>query len=1001
MGGHEMTTQLLQLVYAIVTRGGGGAENVAVARRLRPGCGWSIACICLLGLVVAGEARAQGTLQNPEDLKDITDVVLGDKVPLVGQLRAPVSNPPETGDNVDHWFRFEVSGNVFPLGLAVHRDEGSPDTDVCIYRNPVPSRLIRHCANDPRDGAVAWLNTSENSESPGGVLTIRLPGTYYLRIVDGCCSSNYPIAYRWSYGISRPGARISPTQLELEEEGSAGRYEIQVTGEPSGTVTVTPTSSDPNRVIVSGALQFNRNNWRTPQFVDVRALADADAQGEQVRISHTVTGYGDISADPVTINVRDDDTPGVQFSATAIDVVEGDSNTYTVALLSAPSGQATITLDGGGLLRVEPAALSFDSSNWPRPQTVTVTALDDDDAADAEGAIRHAVTGYGAVTDGGEVTVKIRDNDTPGVMVSATNIGVPEDGSGSYDVRLVTEPSGEVTVTPRSDNPDVTVSPAVLTFKPDNWSMAQTVSVAAARDDDSSDETATIRHAVAGYGDVKADAVTVRVSDTWRAGPEPDKKKAIEEALQTVAGAALSSVTSNVGARFSSARGGAAPGLAEAPAPVPGAPTALRTQRRADPTAGPPPIGAHPDTAPETYRGLSLGEAAYSGAFEVALGAADGEGGGPAQWTLWGNGDIIVFEKDSRASGFDGDLKAGYLGVDTWLDERWLAGVAAARTVVDADYSVGAGRGGTLDITLTGLYPYVRYAAGDGGEVWGILGGGRGDLENAYRFGGARANADLTMYMAAAGTRQALDAVGDIDLAVFTDAGFGRLKSKGGAQAALLAIGNLSVDAWRARVGAEASQRMALDGGATLTPFVEAAGRYDGGGDGEAGIEISGGAIWTDPASRIGISARGRVLALHSESDYREYGASVTVSVSPDTGGEGLSLALTPRIGADPRGADALWRDDPFALSRASTDEDALSVKAAAGYGFAAGALSAVLTPFGEFDLRGGGTRQTRAGLRYALTRSGAASFELAAARREYEGRETDHRLTLTGRVAF
>lgn len=374
---------------------------------------------------------------------------------------------------------------------------------------------------------------------------------------------------------------------------------------------------------------------------------------------------------------------------------------------------------------------------------------------------------------------------------------------------------------------------------------------------------------------------------------------------------------------------------------------------------------------------------------------------GPRRHPRFQSGDILVFEKDSRVSGFDGDMKAGYLGVDTRLDERWLAGLAASRTKVDVDFALDERRGGALDITLTGLHPYARYASGDGGEVWGILGGGRGELENTYRIGGARESADLTMYMAAAGTRQALDAGGEIDIAFFTDAGFGRLKSDGGGEAALQAIDDISVDAWRARLGAEASQTMALDGGTTLTPFVEAAGRYDGGGDGEAGIEISGGAVWADPASRIGVSARGRILALYSESDYREYGASVTARVSPDMRGEGLSLALTPRFGVDPHGADALWRDDPFALSRRSGDERALSVKAAVGYGFAAGALSAVLTPFGEFDFRAGGTRKTRAGLRYALTRSGAASFEFAAEQRDYDSRETDRRLTLTGRVAF
>ena len=34
----------------------------------------------------------------------------------------------------------------------------------------------------------------------------------------------------------------------------------------------------------------------------------------------------------------------------------------------------------------------------------------------------------------------------------------------------------------------------------------------------------------------------------------------------------------------------------------------------------------------------------------------------------------------SQAAGYEGELQTAYAGVDTWLSERWLAGVAAARS---------------------------------------------------------------------------------------------------------------------------------------------------------------------------------------------------------------------------------------------------------------------------------------------------------------------------------
>ena len=131
----------------------------------------------------------------------------------------------------------------------------------------------------------------------------------------------------------------------------------------------------------------------------------------------------------------------------------------------------------------------------------------------------------------GVVEVLILDNDgdrsvtpdPPGVTVSPSALTVPEGTTVTYTVRLDSEPTGTVTLTPSSDNPDVTFSPATLTFTTSNWATAQTVTVTAAQDSDTAEDTATIRHAVAGedYGSVTAPSVPVTVPDD-DVDPDPD-----------------------------------------------------------------------------------------------------------------------------------------------------------------------------------------------------------------------------------------------------------------------------------------------------------------------------------------------------------------------------------------------------------------------------------------------------------------------------------------------
>ncbi len=75
------------------------------------------------------------------------------------------------------------------------------------------------------------------------------------------------------------------------------------------------------------------------------------------------------------------------------------------------------------------------------------------------------------------------DLDTRGVMVNNTSATLLEGGSHQYDVRLVTEPTGDVIVTATSaDTDEVTVSPATRTFTPGNWNTFQTFTATAIDD---------------------------------------------------------------------------------------------------------------------------------------------------------------------------------------------------------------------------------------------------------------------------------------------------------------------------------------------------------------------------------------------------------------------------------------------------------------------------------------------------------------------------------------
>ena len=167
---------------------------------------------------------------------------------------------------------------------------------------------------------------------------------------------------------------------------------------------------------------------------------------------------------------------------------------------------------------MSPSSLTFTAGNWNSAQTVTVSAGQDDDAANDTATLTHDPSGadYDFVSNA-DLTVTVTDDDTRGVTVTPTSLTVNEGGTNTYTVVLDTEPTAAVTVTivDPTDNADVTANPASLTFFTSDWDTAQTVTVSAAEDDDATRDTATVTHTVAGgdYASFAASSVAVTVTD--------------------------------------------------------------------------------------------------------------------------------------------------------------------------------------------------------------------------------------------------------------------------------------------------------------------------------------------------------------------------------------------------------------------------------------------------------------------------------------------------------
>ena len=324
------------------------------------------------------------------------------------------------------------------------------------------------------------------------------------------------------------GVTVSKSELDIDEGGS-GTYTVVLDSEPTGSVTVTPSrSSGSTDVTVSGALTFTTADWDTARTVTVSAAQDRDAIEDTAVIGHAVSGgdYGAVAVASVDVTV-DDDELGVILTVSPESVSEGaGATTVTVTArldgglrseatpVAVTVGSGTAT-SGTDFTAVTGFSISIPANTRWHTGTFTLTPTQDTvDEPDETVAVDGTTTVSGFAVTG--TTVGITDDDTRGVTVSETGLGISEGDGGTYTVVLDSEPTASVTVTPSrsSGDADVTVSGA-LTFTTADWDTAQTVTVSVAQDLDAVDDTAVIGHAVSGgdYGTVAAASVAVTVDD--------------------------------------------------------------------------------------------------------------------------------------------------------------------------------------------------------------------------------------------------------------------------------------------------------------------------------------------------------------------------------------------------------------------------------------------------------------------------------------------------------
>jgi len=199
------------------------------------------------------------------------------------------------------------------------------------------------------------------------------------------------------------------------------------------------------------------------------------------------------------------------FGPPVLTMTEGQSmpGTLMIGLDREWSADITVTITSSNpnVATVFQDSVTFPAMTMAAKPVQVIAPVDDDTVSNTATIVASAVE-----TGAAMVAVNVDDPDVQGLLPLPTKLSMTEGRTETLTVRLAKKPASAIVVTLVSSNPEkVTVDTATLTFNAANYSIPQSTTLTAVKDDDASSEHLAI--ALTSTGNIQSLSVPVDVTD--------------------------------------------------------------------------------------------------------------------------------------------------------------------------------------------------------------------------------------------------------------------------------------------------------------------------------------------------------------------------------------------------------------------------------------------------------------------------------------------------------
>ncbi len=443
------------------------------------------------------------------------DASEGNESLVTAQLTIALSKVSGTDASVD----YTVSGGTAQNnGIDYTLISGTATVPAGSLNTSIPLTVISDSLDETDETIIVTLSNAQNADI--GMAT----HTYTIRDDDA------PPTVSFSSGDGKGPEDTASGGIDIALSAASGRdISISYTvTEGSATGNGTDYALDTQPILIPAG--------ETEGHIELTVIDDfIDESDETVTIDLSEAENASLEASARYLyTIEDNDTAGVKIEPSGGNtlITEGGSaDSYTVVLSSQPTSDVTVELavDQSAQVSLSASSLLFTAADWNVPQTVEITATDDNqvEALDTI-VITHSIASpdpvYQAIATEA-LDAEITDNDSPGISVIESGGGtlLAEGGiSDTYELVLTSAPTAPVTVHLNLDA-ELSASVSLITFGIGDWNQAQTITLTAI--DDTRAEGAhvgVVTHSTTStdpsYNEISASDLVASIADNDAAG---------------------------------------------------------------------------------------------------------------------------------------------------------------------------------------------------------------------------------------------------------------------------------------------------------------------------------------------------------------------------------------------------------------------------------------------------------------------------------------------------